>query len=168
MIEKNKQKYLVPSDQMVSNKDMGATSNVFQKYGWSNRGTIFDEHFLSYVLDHMKEELAHETLTDGTIVKTTYGVERIPSIMLLKEMEAYQKGGNYDRLVSWGALITLVKIQQSNKGYKKRFDDFDKDKDKNRKDINPYLIQKSAFKHLGQQQKQSQYKIDRNPFKNFG
>ncbi len=167
MIEKNKQKYLVPSDQMVSNKDMAATTNVFQKYGWTNRGTIFKEHFLNYVVDHMKEELAHETLPNGTIVKTTYGVERIPSVMLLKEMEAYQDGGNYDRLVSWGALITLVKIQQSNRGYKKRLDDFDKDKDKNPK-VNPYEIKKSAFRHLGTGQNNIKNKPDRRPFKNFG
>lgn len=168
MVEKNKQKYLVPADQMVSNKDMAATTNTFQKYGWTNRGTIFDELYLSYVIDHMKEELAHETKPDGTIVKTTYGVERIPSIMLLKEMEAYQKGGNFDRLISWGALITFVRIQQANKGYKKRVENFDKDKEKGKPQVNPYAVSRTPFKNLGTQKSSSPYKVDRKPFKNFG
>lgn len=168
MIHRNKQKYLVPHDQMISNKDMSSTANTFQKYGWTNTGTIFKEHYLNYAISFVKEELHQTALEDGTVVKTTFGIERIPDIMLLKEMEAYQDGMNVDRLVSWCALVAFVKVQQSNRGYKKRVEDFDKDKQKGKPKVNPYDVKRSAFKNLGMQKSDSPYKVDRRPFKNFG
>ena len=77
---------------------------------------------LSYLIEFLKEELTHETKDDGTIVKTTYGVERIPDPMAFTEMEAYDDDVNVDRLVSLAALIAFAKVQQANRGYKKRVD----------------------------------------------
>jgi hypothetical protein len=120
MISKKKQKYLVPKDMILFLKDIGANRNVFQEYGWKNVGTLFKGTVLSYAIEFLKEELDKETTPDGTIVKTIYGVERIPDPMLLKEMQAYQDGVNVDRLVAFSALIAFAKVQQSNRGLAKR------------------------------------------------
>ena len=55
----------------------------------------------------------------------TYGIEKIPDIMLMKEMTAYYPGANVDGLVSFAALVSFAKIQQSNRGYKKIRSDLD-------------------------------------------
>jgi hypothetical protein len=120
MISKKKQRYLVPKDMILFLKDIGANRNVFQQYGWKNVGTIFKGTILSYGIEFLQEELDHETLPDGTIVKTIYGVERIPDPMLLKEMQAYREGLNVDRLVAFCSLVAFAKVQQSNRGYTKR------------------------------------------------
>jgi intein/homing endonuclease len=102
MMEKKKQRYLVPKSEMLFLKEIdGNKSNVSEDYGWRNVGTLFKGTILSYGIEFLKEELEHETKPDGTIVHTTYGVERIPDIMLLKEMQAYRDGLNVDRLIAY-------------------------------------------------------------------
>ena len=59
------------------------------------------------LLNITKEELDIETKHDGTIVRTKYGIERIPDPMLLKEMQAYADGVNVDRLVAFAALSCI-------------------------------------------------------------
>ena len=120
MIHRKKQRYLVPKGQIMFLKDLGSNANVFQEYGWKNTGTLFKAHLLSYAIEYTKEELDQETKTDGTVVKTTYGIERIPDPMLIKEMREYADGVNVDRLVSFAALVAFMKIQHSNRGYNKR------------------------------------------------
>ena len=101
MISRRKQKYLVPKNQIMFLKDLGSNNNVFQEYGWKNTGTLFKSHLLSYAIEYTKEELDQELKSDGTVVRTTYGIERIPDPMLIKEMREYADGVNVDRLVSF-------------------------------------------------------------------
>jgi hypothetical protein len=89
MISKHKQRYLVPKDQIFFLKELSSNRNVFQEYGWKNTGTLFKNHILSYLIEFLKEELDVDTKDDGTIVKTYYGIERIPDPMAMKEMQAY-------------------------------------------------------------------------------
>jgi hypothetical protein len=103
MMSRKKQRYLVPKSQIMFLKDLGANANVFQEYGWKNTGTLFKAHLLSYAIEYCKEELDVETKADGTIVRTKYGIERIPDMMLLQEMREYAPGVNVDRLVSFAA-----------------------------------------------------------------
>lgn len=120
MIAQRKQKYLVPRDQILFLKNIGANKNVFQDYGWKNTGTMFKSHMISYAIEFLKEQLDQEVdEKTGEILSTTYGVERIPDIMLLKEMSEYHDGLNVDRLVTFAALVAFVKIQESNRGYKR-------------------------------------------------
>jgi hypothetical protein len=165
MISKRKQKYLVPKDMILFLKDLGANRNVFQQYGWKNVGTLFKGNLLSYGIEYLKEELDYETLPDGTIVKTIYGVERIPDPMLLKEMLAYQDGLNVDRLVAFCALIAFAKVQQSNRGLVKRVEVT------NENLVNSQKISKlnwGPFRHIGQSKlKPSVYAQPRSPFKNI-
>ena len=95
----------------------------------------------------------------------TLGVERIPDPMLIKEMLAYYPGLNVDRLVTFGALVAFVKIQQSNRGYAKRRES---DGDSL---VNPEKISKlkytSAFKNIGRSRSMGSPKIRKSGFKNI-
>jgi len=164
MIGRKKQKYLVPKDQMMFFKDLKASSNVFQEYGWRNTGDLFDRNLLEYLVDFIKEELDHEVKEDGTVVRTLYGIERIPDPMALKEMVAYQKGLNVDRLVSLSALVAFSKIQQSNRGYQKRREDSGKKLEKS-KDL--FKLPRSLFVHMGGSNSFSKMKKVIMPFKNL-
>jgi len=165
MISKKKQRYLVPKDMILFLKDIGANRNVFQEYGWKNVGTLFRGTILSYGIEFLKEELDHETKTDGEIVKTIYGVERIPDIMLLKEMQAYQDGINVDRLVAFCSLVAFAKVQQSNRGLAKRIEVIEQKLDNSQKFSK---LNWSPFRHLGRSKRSgSGVKTTRNPFKNI-
>jgi len=167
MISRKRQRYLVPKNQIMFLKDLGANANVFQEYGWRNTGVLFKHHLLSYVIEYCKEELDTVTKPDGTIVRTTYGIERIPDIMLLKEMHAYTDGLNVDRLVAFSAMVAFMRIQQANKGYTKRviMDDAAKNLQKSE---NLFKLNSSPFRHMGGRGPKinGQY-IKRSAFKNI-
>jgi hypothetical protein len=148
MIGLNKQKYLVRKDEMVFLKELGSNMAVYQEYGWKNTGRLFKDHLLSYVIEYLKESIDEETKPDGTVVKTTYGVERIPDPMLIVEMQAYEEGLNVDRLVSFSALVAYIKILESNTGIKERVekDDAAKNLDKS---SNLFKLNRSPFRHVG-------------------
>ena len=166
MISRKKQRYLVPKSQIMFLKDLGANANVFQEYGWKNTGTLFKQHLLSYAIEYTKEELDVETKTDGTIVRTKYGIERIPDPMLLTEMREYADGVNVDRLVSFAALVAFMRIQQANRGYAKRviMDDAAKNLQKSE---NLFKLNRSPFRHMGQGRSMLGGGMQRSPFKNI-
>lgn len=165
MISKKRQKYLVPKNQIVFLKDLGANANVYQEYGWKNTGTIFSNHLLTYLIEFCKEELDTETKTDGTIVKITYGIERIPDIMAMVEMEGYDGDVNVDRLVSLAALVAFAKVQQANRGYRKRLDN-NADK-KLLKSDNLFKLEKQIFTHIGRNKGGSSLGPPKSAFKNL-
>lgn len=166
MISRRKQKYLVPKNQILFLKELQSNTNVYQEYGWRNVGTLFKTNLISYAVQFLTEELDHETTPDGTIVKTTYGIERIPDIMLLKEMQAYREGLNVDRLVSFCALVAFAKVQESNRGYSKRVEREEGHLD-NAKNFSK-LSMNSPFRHMGRSQSPtSSMRAPRNPFKNM-
>jgi hypothetical protein len=166
MISRRKQKYLVSKTQILFLKDIGANANVYQEYGWKNTGTLFKAHLLSYAIEYTKEELDVETKPDGTIVKTTYGIERIPDPMLLKEMQEYTDGLNVDRLVAFASLVSFMKIQESNRGYLRRevVDDAVKNLQKSE---NLYKLNKDMFRHMGKSNSFNSQGFKRSPFKNI-
>jgi hypothetical protein len=166
MISRKKQRYLVPKSQIMFLKDLGSNTNVFQEYGWKNTGTLFKQHLLNYAIEYTKEELDVETKADGTIVRTKYGIERIPDPMLLTEMREYAPGVNVDRLVSFCALVAFMRIQQSNRGYAKRtiMDDAAKNLQKSE---NLFKLNSSPFRHMGKSFYKSDQGTKRSPFKNF-
>ena len=167
MIHRKKQKYLVPKNQIMFLKDLGANKNVFQEYGWKNTGTLFKSHLLSYGIEFVREELDQETKPDGTVVKTTYGIERIPDPMLIKEMQEYADGVNVDRLVSFVALVSFIRIQESNRGYTKQIIRDDAAK-KLQKSENLFKLNSSPFTHMGRKNKRINGKSrKRSAFKNI-
>jgi hypothetical protein len=163
MIRMKKQKYLVPKNQIVFLKELGANNNVYQEYGWKNTGSLFKDHLLSYLIDYLGEVLDQETKPDGTVVRTIYGVERIPDIMAIVEMENYEHGVNVDRLVSLAALVAFAKMQQANRGYIKRTET-----DSNlEKSSELYKLNKSMFRNMGRSVPNSDnpYKVAKKPFR---
>ena len=166
MISRRKQKYLVPKNQIMFLKDLGSNNNVFQEYGWKNTGTLFKSHLLSYAIEYTKEELDQELKSDGTVVRTTYGIERIPDPMLIKEMREYADGVNVDRLVSFAALVAFMKIQESNRGYAKRsiMDDAAKNLQKSE---NLFKLNKSPFRHMGSKMSNTTGRFKKSAFKNI-
>jgi hypothetical protein len=165
MMERKKQRYLVPKSMMLFLKDIGANANVFQEYGWKNVGTLFKGTILSYGIEFLKEELDQEVLPDGTIVKTIYGVERIPDPMLLKEMSAYRDGLNVDRIVAFCALVAFAKVQQANRGMSKRMEVTQDNLDNSKKFSK---LNWSPFRHIGSSKgSDKSMKAPRNAFKNI-
>lgn len=166
MISRRKQKYLVPKNQIMFLKEIMSNTNVYQEYGWRNVGNIFRGNLISYAVQFLEEELDQQTKDNGDIVKVTYGIERIPDIMLLKEMQAYRKGLNVDRLVAFCALVAFAKVQESNRGYSKRVEHEDGNLDNNSK-ISKLRL--TPFRHLGTTYDggSSTMKKPRNPFRNL-
>lgn len=148
MIAKRKQKYLVPKQQILFLKDLGSNKTVYQEYGWKNTGTLFKQHLISYAIEFLREEIDQDTDSDGNVLKSVLGVERIPDPMLIKEMLAFHPGLNVDRLVAFSALIAFVKVQQSNRGYLKRSETESGISLDNSKNL--YKLKYSAFKNIGQ------------------
>jgi hypothetical protein len=167
MISRKKQRYLVPKSQIMFLKDLAANKNVYQEYGWRNTGTLFKSHLISYAIEFVREELDQETKTDGTVLKTIYGIERIPDPMLIKEMQEYADGVNVDRLVSFAALVSFMKIQESNRGYAKQVirDDAAKNLQKSE---NLFKLNSSPFRNLGKKNKKFKGKtFKKSAFKNI-
>lgn len=164
MISQRKQRYLVTKDQILFLKDIGSNASVYQQYGWRNTGTLFKAHLLSYAIEFLREEIDHDYKTDGTVVKTTYGVSRIPDPMLIKEMLAYRDGLNVDRLVAFTALVAFAKIQQSNRGYLKRREVNSESLDKS-KDL--YKLKVGAFRHIGKSGSSSSMQRPKQAFRNL-
>lgn len=164
MIARKKQRYLVPKQQILFLKDLGSNKTVYQEYGWKNTGTLFKSHLISYAIEFLREVINEETDVNGTVTNQTFGVERVPDPMLIKEMLAYYPGLNVDRLVAFGALIAFVKIQQSNRGYSKR-----RESEGNSlvNSENLYKLKYSPFKNIGRLKKSSSKGPRRSGFKNY-
>ena len=165
MIARRKQKYLVPKQQILFLKDLGSNRTVYQEYGWKNTGTLFKNHLISYGLEFLREVTDEETDQNGEVINQTFGVERIPDPMLIKEMLAYFPGLNVDRMVSFCALIAFAKVQQSNRGYSKRREsDTVKPLDNSQ---NLFKLKYSPFSNIGRKSSKTSIKKKRSGFKNF-
>ena len=165
MVKQRKQKYLVPKDQMTFRKDIEYVNSTYQEYGWRNTGSIFKAHMLPYLVDFCREELDTEVGEDGKIYKTIYGIERIPDIMAMVEMQHYRDGLNVDRLIALGALIAFAKVQEANRGVMKRFEDTGKKSLDNSKNL--YKFTNSPFRHMGKNSGGTDRRPPRTPFKNL-
>ena len=166
MIGRKKQKYLVPKNQIAFLKDLGANLNVYQEYGWRNVGTVFKSNILNYGISFLTEEIDHEVKSDGEIVRTTYGVERIPDVMLLREMQAYHDKLNVDRIVAFCALVAFAKVQQSNRGVVTKTEREEGAPVQMSQNLSK--LKMTPFRHLGQSNTGlDQMKKSRNPFRNL-
>ena len=98
------------------------------------------------------------------LVKKIYGIERIPDLMAMVEMEQYTDELNVDRLVALSALIAFAKVQQANSGFKKRTEYVTNNQLENNKKLPTFT--KNPFRHMGGPG--SPYKRTiRNPYKNL-
>lgn len=167
MIFKKKQKYLVPKSQILFLKDLSSNNNVFQEYGWKNTGSLFKTHLLSYGINFLTEELDHDTKEDGSIVKTTYGIERIADPVLLKEMQQYREGLNVDRLVAYCALVAFAKVQQSNRGLPHKVENEQNASGNSQKSSNLTKLNMSPFRNIGKSHSKTNQRLPRQAFRNL-
>jgi hypothetical protein len=166
MIQHKLQKYLVPKSEMIFLKEHGHNKGTFQEYGWKNTGTIFVNNLLTYLIESLKEKIYEETDENGNVTNVIYGITRIPDTMALEEMKQYEYGLNVDRLISLSALIAFVKLQNANRGYKKRFETDDREYlDKSDEIYN--LKGKSAFKNIGRNRGGKSQRPGRSAFRNI-
>tara|TARA_R110001632_G_scaffold143149_2_gene259142 strand:- start:31842 stop:34070 length:2229 start_codon:yes stop_codon:yes gene_type:complete len=166
MIGQRKQKYLVPKNEMVFLKEHGFNKGTHHEFGWKNTGDLFVKNILTYLIEFLKEKIHVETDEEGTVTKVIYGITRIPDTMALEEMKQYEYGLNVDRLIALASLIAFVKLQNANKGYKKRFETEDKEYLQKSDEIYK-LSSKSPFKHMGRNGSNKSQKPIRKPFKNI-
>ena len=92
-------------------------------------------HLIDIILEYFSEELDVKLLTkeDGTItdkiIKTTFGIERIPDYWFLEECKLWYKGRNADRMVGFGLGLITAKTMQTS-GYIQTDYNIDKSKTK--------------------------------------
>jgi hypothetical protein len=162
LITKKRSHYLVPKDQIMFLKELGANATVFQEYGWKNTGTLFSKNLVEYGVGFTKEVIDQQIADDGKIVKDIHGIQRIPDIMIIKEMKMYHPDLNVDRLIAFCALAAFIKVQLANRGYPKRVENADLRK----KDPNLYVKPQSFFKNR-QLSKDSKYNVNKGGFRNL-
>ena len=165
MIGRHLQHFLVPKSQILFLKELEG-NNGYHEYGWKNTGTMFKSNLLSYGISFLTEELYVNTEVDGTVISVKYGVERIPDIMILKEMKDYRYGLNVDRLVAYCALIAFARVQHASMGYLKREERVVK---KLERPQNFDKLKYSPFRNIGQNSRpiDKRYSVKRSPFKNM-
>lgn len=165
MIREHKQKYLIPKTEMVFLKEAQSNKTVYQEYGWKNTGTLFKAHLLSYFIEWLKEVVEEDIDDFGEIKKKHYGIRRLPDIMAMKEMEAYKKGVNVDRLVSLAALIAFIKVRESNTQISTRIENDINENLQNTENL--YKLKHNVFRNLGKSL-QNNTKKTQSPFKRIG
>lgn len=167
MILKKRQMYLIPKDEIVFLKEISATSNALNDYGWKNTGTIFKSHLLSYGVESVKEVIHEDEIKDTGITIKHYGVERICDEWLLDEMMQYHDDLNVDRLVSYCALQAFIKLRIANFGYRKKVEY--KDNLENNKNLYKLSV-RSPFKTIGNSNNKNldpRYNFKKTTFKNL-
>lgn len=120
MIFQKLQHHMVPKDQIIFLREIGSNQTVHADYGWRNTGKMFADHLIKYAQKFVKERIRVETDVQGNVIGVTYGVMRIPDIMLLTEMAEYDEDGNFDRLISFTALVAFAQALISSQGYMKK------------------------------------------------
>jgi hypothetical protein len=85
--------------------------------------------------------------------------------MAMVEMQHYREGLNVDRLIALGALIAFAKVQEANRGIKKRIDKTSKKTLENSQNL--YKFTNSPFRHMGKNFGSTTQRLPRSPFKNL-
>lgn len=166
MIANKQQHRLAGKDDMLFVKDLGITQNVYNPYGFSTSATLW-KGMLEYGVDFLSEELDRQENPDGTTRKIIYGVTRIPDIMLLKEMQAYQDKGNYDRIIAYCALIAFVKVQEAARGKRKRIEKVEEELTDVKKISRNLGVDRQIFHNIGTGRQQTSTGRSRNVFRNL-
>jgi len=161
LISKKGSKYLVRREDVLFDRDLDNRQNIHDPYGWSKSQAIW-KVMMEYGVSYLSEVLDEgQILSNGNKLNTIYGVTRIPDVMLLKEMQQYQEKGNYDRIISYTALIAFAKKQQAERGIKKMTRREEKPKEEKKVYINARANPLSRMSRTGLRMKGS------NPFKSI-
>lgn len=74
------------------------------------------KYFKDFVKEYFQEEFGFIYKTDGSVLKTFTGIDKVDDYWLLEELIQYDETNlkNFDRLISFFAAISLWKIKESN------------------------------------------------------
>lgn len=146
MQQKSLQRYLATKEQLSFISDLKTNKSVFSPYGFKMNETI-KTYFVDLIYDYITDPIDEIKKSDGSVYKTTYGVERIPDIGLLEELKMYRDDLNVDRFVAFGAGLALMKaFRKHNLGVSKVDVTEDKKKEEQIKLLPP---ERSFFKSNG-------------------
>jgi hypothetical protein len=158
---------MVPKDQILFLREIGANAAVFADYGWKNTGRLFHDHLIKYAKRFVKEKIRIETDVEGNVLGIVYGVMRIPDVMLINEMEEYEEGVNVDRLIAFTALVAFAQVLISSQGYVKKTEYDDKNLQQNR-NSGKLKSTRTPFKNLGNSGSTGSSSRKRSGFRNLG
>jgi hypothetical protein len=123
MLRNGRHHYLAKESDVPFFKDLNLEGNGLSgsKYGFiTTAQNEMWKHIKSYIKEYLRSEYGYETITrsDGTeeVIKIYRGVDRIDDYWLLEELTRYvEKKGNYDKIVSFGAVLIIAKTYQQNR-----------------------------------------------------
>ncbi len=165
---RKRQRYLAKKTDMVFDKDIDIRQSSTHEYGVFMTDKLWKD-LMEYMINFLSEKPLPVNRDIGVEKKNKiiYGVERIPFIGLLKEMQAYNPDkGNYDRLKAFGVLIGFVKSQEAKRGgIQQRIERTDADIQRS-KDIYEQLKHRNPFHNVGMGRSYQQ-KVVKNPFRNI-
>lgn len=125
MLRNGRAHYLAKEADVPFFKDLNMdTIESKSKYGFiTTAQNEMWKHIKNYIKEYLRSEYSY-TYKGNTeeVLKVYRGTDRIPDYYLIEELIRYIEGkGNYDRIVSFGAVLIIAKIyQQSNIGIQKR------------------------------------------------
>lgn len=164
---KRRQKYLAKATDMIFDKEHENTDDTYKAYGYTMTPALWKK-LLQYGIDSLTEEIAVKKKEDGSIEKISYGVERIPFIWLLKEMQNYEDKKNFDRVIAYCALMAFAARQQAVMGVRKKIERTNTQLEDPQKLIN-LLHNRTPFRNIGRgnSNMSSKYYIPKKAFKNL-
>lgn len=160
---KKRMRHLAPSNEMLT--DAESSDTVGKRFGWHNTTNTWRK-ILQYGVDSISEVLEDLSTDDETgkvIIPTRYGVERIPFIWLLKEMQSYEPGKNFDRIIAYCALMTFAKLRQAESDIKRRTE---RTEDRPIEQARPMTQQ--FLRSVGRQQRGVPGRVSGSPFRSIG
>lgn len=165
MMTKKRQKYLAHIDDMIFDKEYEIRDNVYMAYGWVKTPGLWRK-ILEYGINSLSIELNTVYKEDGTVDRIIHGVERIPDIWLLREMQQYEEGKNADRIIAYCALMAFANRQQIILGIKKKIYRTE-DKLENKQKIRNLEEGRQMFHNIGSSRSSINNNRNRSVFKNI-
>jgi len=160
---KRRQRYLAKKSDMMFDKEMKVVQNEFQEYGWTKTQAMWNK-IIEYGIDAISE--TEDKFDDKNQLISTYnGYERFPFIWLMREMQAYNEKGNFDRIVAFCALMAFVNIQKAIRGGLQRRIERTEDTSERTKEMYDQIKNRSPFNNIGRYKPAS--KVRRSAFHNI-
>lgn len=114
MIRNKKTKYLATKGDLTFLKEMNTNVEVYKDYGVHTNPRMWTT-YKERIIEFLKEDLGVEKKSDGEVLRTIRGVERIPDMRLIKELQGFtDEKGNYDQIITLALVLLLAKTYQTN------------------------------------------------------
>ncbi len=172
---KKRQRYLARKSDMVFDREVNQTSeNIqFTEYGIHMTEQLWSK-LLEYAIEFLSHKISSKVRSDNEgnekeIVQ--YGVERIPFVELIHEMQEYGPKGNFDRLKAFGILCGFLKAQEAKLGKLSKIEkpiEVDRDAEEEAKKIMKAMLTRQPFRNMGKPSSGTKSLIKRTAFRNMG